>query len=86
MACADVDMDIQGDDEEPDTSGCRTPPRIQHYRATEFMPEKKDPLHDLLKKQPDVLGVRETTAQAFQEDKHLLSIMQTNVTADKETL
>lgn len=61
MACADVDMDIQGDDEGPDTSGCRTPPRIQHYRATEFMPEDKGPLHDLLKKQPDVLGVRETT-------------------------
>ncbi|XP_036929999.1 uncharacterized protein si:ch211-269k10.4 [Acanthopagrus latus] len=56
MACADVDMDIQGDDEGPDTSGCRTPPRIQHYQATELVPEDKGPLHDLLKKQPDVLG------------------------------
>ncbi|XP_073341877.1 uncharacterized protein [Pagrus major] len=56
MACADVDMDIQGDDEGPNTSSPRTPPRLQHYQATELLPDDKGPLHDLLRKQPDVLG------------------------------
>lgn len=58
MACADIDMDIQGDDEEPWTPDRRDPPMMQYYQATELMPDNKGPLHDLLQKQPAVLGVR----------------------------
>ena len=60
MACADVDMDIHGEDEDLSRAGWREPPMIRHYQATEFMPDKKGPLHDLLQKQPAVLGVRVT--------------------------
>lgn len=56
MACADVDMDIHGADEELPNPDRGDPPMVRHYQATEFMPEDKGPLHDLLKKQPAVLG------------------------------
>ncbi|KAI3360971.1 hypothetical protein L3Q82_013183, partial [Scortum barcoo] len=56
MACADVDMDIHGAEEEPLRPNRREPPMVCHYQATEFLPEDKGPLHDLLKKQPAVLG------------------------------
>lgn len=56
MACADVDMDIHGEDEDLSRADWREPPMVRHYQATEFMPDKKGPLHDLLRKQPAVLG------------------------------
>lgn len=58
MACADVEMDIVGDDVEPSEAGYAQAPLIRYYQASEIMPEKKGPLHDLLEKQPAVLGVR----------------------------
>lgn len=61
MACADVDMDIHGADEEPPGADWRAPPRIRYYQASEMMPDDKRPLHDLLQKQPAVLGVRNWT-------------------------
>lgn len=60
MACADVDMDIHGDEEETHRAGRRESPIVRHYQATELMPGVKGPLHDLLQKQPAVLGVRLT--------------------------
>lgn len=59
MACADVDMDIQGADEEPFRPDKGDAPLIRYYQATEVVPDKKGPLHDLLQKQPAVLGVSE---------------------------
>nr|XP_046255611.1 uncharacterized protein si:ch211-269k10.4 [Scatophagus argus] len=56
MACATVDMDIHGADEEPHRADCRETQRIRHYRATEILADEKGPLHDLLQKQPAVLG------------------------------
>ncbi|XP_070690952.1 uncharacterized protein [Pempheris klunzingeri] len=56
MACGDADMDIHGDDEEPSTADRREPLMIQCYQALELMPDNKGPLHDLLQKQPAVLG------------------------------
>ncbi|XP_037641061.1 uncharacterized protein si:ch211-269k10.4 [Sebastes umbrosus] len=56
MACADVDMDIHGGDEAPRLPGRRHPPIMQHYQASELMPDNIGPLHDLLQKQPAVLG------------------------------
>ncbi|KAK9513698.1 hypothetical protein VZT92_027211 [Zoarces viviparus] len=56
MACADVDMDIHGGDQEPRRARQREPPMMQHYMALELMPDYKGPLHDLLQKQPAVLG------------------------------
>ncbi|XP_033182272.1 uncharacterized protein si:ch211-269k10.4 [Anabas testudineus] len=56
MACADVDMDIQGADEEPFRPDKGDAPLIRYYQATEVMPDNKGPLHDLLQKQPAVLG------------------------------
>ncbi|KAG8010114.1 hypothetical protein GBF38_014298 [Nibea albiflora] len=91
MACADVDMDIHGEDydwtesqeggwnepqrgerrephrrdgREADTDDWQEPrrgdgseaPVVQHYQALEFVPDTKGPLHDLLQKQPAVLG------------------------------
>lgn len=58
MACAKVDMDIHGADEELSIAGWRESPMIQHYQASEILPDEKGPLHDLLQKQPAVLGVR----------------------------
>ncbi|XP_071324773.1 uncharacterized protein [Trachinotus anak] len=56
MACADIDMDIHGVDEEPQRPDRREQPVVQHYQATELVPEDKGPLHDLMQKQPAVLG------------------------------
>ncbi|KAM6936495.1 uncharacterized protein PEZ65_006589 isoform 1-T2 [Lycodopsis pacificus] len=56
MACADVDMDIHGDDQAPGRARQREPPTMLHYKASELMPDYKGPLHDLLQKQPAVLG------------------------------
>jgi len=61
MACADVDLDIRA--EELPMVGRREappPPRlVQYYQASAIIPEEKGPLHNLLQKQPAVLGVRE---------------------------
>lgn len=57
MACADVDMDIQAA-EEPGGADRGEAPKIWRYRASEVIPEKRGPLHDLLQKQPAALGVR----------------------------
>ncbi|XP_068591828.1 uncharacterized protein si:ch211-269k10.4 [Cebidichthys violaceus] len=56
MACANVDMDINGGDEAPHRARQREPPTMRHYQALELMPDSKGPLHDLLQKQPAVLG------------------------------
>ncbi|XP_045901715.1 uncharacterized protein si:ch211-269k10.4 [Micropterus dolomieu] len=56
MACADVDMDIHGTDEELLRANRREPPMMRHYQALELLPDNKRPLHDLLQKQPAVLG------------------------------
>ncbi|XP_047454618.1 uncharacterized protein si:ch211-269k10.4 [Mugil cephalus] len=55
MACADIDMDILSD-EEPLRGDKRETTIARHYQATEMIPENKGPLHELLKKQPAVLG------------------------------
>lgn len=61
MACADVEMDIQCDEELP-RPGRREPPPIpslvQCYQAQEMLPDEKGPLHKLMEKEPAVLGVR----------------------------
>ncbi|KAM6995704.1 uncharacterized protein LKV04_007858 isoform 2-T2 [Tautogolabrus adspersus] len=57
MACADFDMEIQGAEEEPLRAGRREPPTVRYYQATDLKPEVKGPLHDLLQKQPAVLGM-----------------------------
>lgn len=56
MACANVDMDIHGSVEVPRRGRQREPPMMQHYCALELLPDNKGPLHDLLQKQPAVLG------------------------------
>ena len=56
MACADIPMDILG--EQNDNRGDQKGPVIQHYKPTKLVPCSKGPLHDLLQKQPAVLGVR----------------------------
>ncbi|XP_034410134.1 uncharacterized protein si:ch211-269k10.4 [Cyclopterus lumpus] len=65
MACADVDMDIRGGDEAPRRAAPREPPMMQHYQALEVMPERKGPLHDLLQKQPAVLGSLQVVSGLF---------------------
>ncbi|XP_065813802.1 uncharacterized protein si:ch211-269k10.4 isoform X2 [Labrus bergylta] len=57
MACASFDMDIQGAEEELLRAGRREPPILQYYQATAVEPDVKGPLHDLLQKQPAVLGM-----------------------------
>ncbi|CAJ1062107.1 uncharacterized protein si:ch211-269k10.4 [Xyrichtys novacula] len=56
MACADIDMDIHGEDEDLHRAGRREHTLVRHYQATELVPGVKGPLHDLLQKQPAVLG------------------------------
>lgn len=63
MACADVDMDIHGE-EEPSGAGCNTADDIWCFRPFEMTPESKSSLHDLLQKQPVVFGVRKSTSIA----------------------
>ncbi|KAM9852466.1 uncharacterized protein ACBR49_005534 [Aulostomus maculatus] len=53
MACADVDMNIHGNEEELSNSGQRKPV-LAYYRPTEQMPNPKG--HYLQQKQPAVLG------------------------------
>lgn len=60
MACADIDMDIHEADVATRRAELREPPLVRHYQATELVPDNKGPLHDLLQKQPAVLGVRVT--------------------------
>ncbi|XP_062322779.1 B-lymphocyte antigen CD20 [Osmerus eperlanus] len=54
MACADIPMDILGEEEY--NRGDQKDPVIQHYKPTKLVPCAKGPLHDLLQKQPAVLG------------------------------
>ncbi|KAJ8004823.1 hypothetical protein DPEC_G00140300 [Dallia pectoralis] len=60
MACANISMDIQQPDEgEHDYDGHEEQggkPLIKYYQPTELIPARKGPLHDLLLKQPAVLG------------------------------
>lgn len=65
MACADVDMDISAADVEPRRVGGREPLLIRHYKATEIIPDNKGPLHDLLQKQPAVLGSLQVMSGLF---------------------
>lgn len=60
MASADIEMDIVGDDMEA-SEGYTQAPLLRYYQASEIIPDKKGPLHDLLQKQPAVLGVRKFT-------------------------
>lgn len=70
MASADVDMDIQEEDV-PLQTGRRPPPPtpclVRYYQASEMLPEKKGHLHNLMQKQPAVLGVRLTKAAQLYE-------------------
>ncbi|KAJ8415832.1 hypothetical protein AAFF_G00403890 [Aldrovandia affinis] len=52
MACASIDIIEQEEVED----GARSP-IIREYCATELLPEKKLPLHNLLQKQPAAMGV-----------------------------
>lgn len=65
MACADADMDIHEVDVEPRRAGRREPPVIRQYQATEIIPDNKGPLHDLLQKQPAVLGSLQVMSGLF---------------------
>ncbi|XP_034730334.1 uncharacterized protein si:ch211-269k10.4 [Etheostoma cragini] len=56
MACAKIDMDIHEADVAPHRAGLAEPPLVRCYQATELVPDNKGPLHDLLQKQPAVLG------------------------------
>lgn len=62
MASADVDMEIHEAEEPRRLGGRELPPppacQVRYYMATELVPQEKGPLHELLKKQPAVLGVR----------------------------
>lgn len=65
MACADIDMDIHEADEGAQRGGQRPAVKVQHYQATELEPERKGPLHDLLQKQPAVLGALQMVSGFF---------------------
>ncbi|XP_033496914.1 uncharacterized protein LOC117266076 [Epinephelus lanceolatus] len=65
MACADVDMSIHGDDDQPRKAAHREPLLVQHYQALELVPDDKGPLHDLLQKQPAVLGSLQMVSGLF---------------------
>ncbi|XP_041726738.1 uncharacterized protein si:ch211-269k10.4 [Coregonus clupeaformis] len=68
MACADIPMDILGPEAEAEAEAeaeeqeyeeagdQRGEALIKYYQAAELMPAPKGPLHDLLLKQPAVLG------------------------------
>ncbi|XP_060938066.1 uncharacterized protein si:ch211-269k10.4 [Limanda limanda] len=56
MACADVNLEIQRADEESFSLNQVERPLVQEYKAVEVVPEVKGPLHNLLQKQPAVLG------------------------------
>ncbi|XP_044063350.1 uncharacterized protein si:ch211-269k10.4 [Siniperca chuatsi] len=65
MACADIDLDIHGADEEPRRAGQSEPLMVRCYQAVELMPDDKGPLHDLLQKQPAVLGSLQMVSGLF---------------------
>lgn len=65
MACADVDMSIHGADEHPRRAEHREPLLMRHYQASELVPDNKGPLHDLLQKQPAVLGSLQMVSGLF---------------------
>ncbi|XP_035020225.1 uncharacterized protein si:ch211-269k10.4 [Hippoglossus stenolepis] len=56
MACADINLDILRADEESFSVNKEELPLVQEYKAVELVPEVKGPLHNLLQKQPAVLG------------------------------
>ncbi|XP_062255563.1 uncharacterized protein si:ch211-269k10.4 isoform X1 [Platichthys flesus] len=56
MACADVNLDIQRADEESFSLNQVAQPLVLEYKAVELVPEVNGPLHNLLQKQPAVLG------------------------------
>ncbi|XP_028281366.1 B-lymphocyte antigen CD20 isoform X2 [Parambassis ranga] len=61
MACADVDMDIHG--EELLLRGDQLEPPVErYYQATEIVPDVEGPLHSLLQKQPAVLGAMQVVS------------------------
>lgn len=64
MACADVDMDIHDEDDRY-RGGQREQPVVRYYQASEMIPDKKGPLHDLMQKHPAVLGVRGLKQQSL---------------------
>lgn len=64
MACAEVDMEIEGDYEEGSMSDHRDTAMIRYYQASELLPDNRGPLHGLLQKQPAVLGVRGVKQEA----------------------
>lgn len=75
MACADVDMDIHAAAREADPGERADPgeaPNIWRYRASEMMPEKRGPLHDLLQKQPAAFGVRAANTLTKPDPRRLL--------------
>ncbi|CAN9514291.1 unnamed protein product [Ophioblennius macclurei] len=55
MARAEVDMDIQVEDEFQH-AGPREAPVLRYYQASEMLPDRRGPLHKLMEKQPAVLG------------------------------
>ncbi|KAL7392737.1 hypothetical protein ABVT39_000939 [Epinephelus coioides] len=65
MACADVDMSIHGHDDQPRRAADREPLLVRHYQALELVPDVKGPLHDLLQKQPAVLGSLQMVSGLF---------------------
>ncbi|XP_078109228.1 uncharacterized protein LOC144519732 [Sander vitreus] len=65
MACADIDMDIHEADVVTRRAELREPPLVRHYQATELVPDHKGPLHDLLQKQPAVLGSLQMVSGLF---------------------
>lgn len=60
MACADVDMDIQAD-QEPSTVGRRdapSPPTLTQYYQATAMVKNEERHQKVMKQQPAVYGVR----------------------------
>ncbi|XP_037310427.2 uncharacterized protein si:ch211-269k10.4 [Pungitius pungitius] len=62
MACADINMDME---DAPLRDEQSEEPVMQYYRALEFVPDVKGPLHDLLHKQPAVLGALQMMSGLF---------------------
>lgn len=56
MACANMEMDIVSEEQRTLRAEGEDWAAVRQYQATELMPEVKGPLHDLLQKQPAVLG------------------------------
>lgn len=61
MACAKPDMSVRSVDEEDEEERSKertAPPMVTTYLANAIVMDPKKPLHDLMKKQPCVVGVR----------------------------